>query len=179
MRFRCGVALLHLLQPLVRTWGRERHRALARRDLPPLAPLAGPVEHLGGGVLLLPESAPRADIAAAVVADLRRSGLRVIAANGWEDYDVRILASTLVLGDVVTSSHPIGSIQLRVRRRPRWTAVSLLAAAVAVTFALSPAFAVGLVGFGLVEWVRGLRRAGSFVREVVQRVTVSPAHRSD
>src|SRR5439155_24656032 len=41
--FRAGVAALHVLQPLVRTWGRLRHAPLARRDLPPAAKLAGPL----------------------------------------------------------------------------------------------------------------------------------------
>src|SRR5439155_4194739 len=88
--FRAGVALMHLLQPLARTWARVRHAAVARRDLPSRVALPGPVHDVDGGVLVLPADRPRADLVSAIVADLRRARYRVSTPSGWEDHDVRM-----------------------------------------------------------------------------------------
>ena len=175
-RFRFGVALLHLLQPLVRTWGRWRHREPARRDLPPRELLPGPVQDLGHGVLLLPEDRPRAELASAVVSDLRRAGLRVIPPNGWEPYDCRLIGSAFAAGDLVTSSHPIGSVQLRVRPRLRWGPLATLFATSLLAFYASPAAAALVVAFGAAELGRGLYAVGPKVRRVVHRAAGGEGH---
>lgn len=117
--FRVSVAVHNLLQPLVRVWGRQRGGPTARRELPPTTPIAGPALRLPGGVVLLPEDRPRPDITAAVVAALRRAGSRVVTPTGWEDYDARLSVTFLVAGELVTSGHPVGSVQVQVRPRPR------------------------------------------------------------
>jgi glycosyltransferase involved in cell wall biosynthesis len=172
LQFRVGVAMMHLLQPLVRSWGRWRHRALARQGLPPREPLPGPVRDIGHGALLLPETRPRAEIAAALVADLRQAGLRAIPANGWEDYDVRLLGSTFVVGDLVTSSHPIGSVQLKVRRRPRLFALCSVALVIALVAMINVVPAAVLGTAAVIDVARGAWRTGPGVRRVVRRAIV-------
>jgi glycosyltransferase involved in cell wall biosynthesis len=165
--FRLNVALMHLLQPLVRLWGRQRHRSISWRQLPPLAPLPGPVSRIDRGTLLFPDERPRADFAAAVVAQLRHGGLRLLAPSGWEDHDSRILASGLVYGDLLTTAHPEGAVQLRIRRGVHWRrAVTAMAAVVAVTLISVPLSVVALgavAGVTIVGEAR-LRRAISGLR---------------
>ena len=166
LRFRTAVACMTLLQPLARAGGRLRHRAPARRDLPPGDRLPWPVTELRRHMLLFPEDRPRADLAAAVVTLLRRNGMRVIEATGWEDYDARLIGSSLVRGDLVTSSHPVGSVQMRVRRRlcwPRLVTLVTLVTLVGVVDAL-PAALLGLLM--IVEVGRGLWRTGGLVRRL-------------
>jgi O-antigen biosynthesis protein len=166
--FRLGVAYLHLGQPLVRLWGRWRGAPDARRDLPPSDALDGPAETLGRGVLLLPQHGPRAEVTRAVVAALRRGGVRVLASTGWEDHDARLVGSSLVLGDLVTSAHPEGWVQVRLRvrpRSPRLVAGLGLAIAVAAIGLPGPALALtALLGF---EVVRGVLRVGPRARRTI------------
>jgi glycosyltransferase involved in cell wall biosynthesis len=171
VRFRLGVAMLNLAQPLVRTWGRLRHSEPARRDLPVLDSLPGPVKEVGGGVLLFPETRPRADMAAAMVAWLRRAGLRVVAASGWENFDARIVGSSLVTGDLVTSSHPVGSVQVRTRRRLRIFPAATSVAVVVGAAMLSPAVGAVLLAVVVAELGRGWWATGPRVRRVLSKGT--------
>ena len=76
----------------------------------------------------MPEDRPRADIAAEIVGLLRQDGVRTWPASEWEDCDAHVLGSSLVVGDLVTSTHPEGTVQVRVRRHLRvWRAVGLAA----------------------------------------------------
>jgi hypothetical protein len=174
MRFRFGVAVMHLVQPIVRTWGRMRSRDVARKHLPRAASLPGPVHTVGRGVLLFPATGPRADVTAAVVADLRRAGLRIVPDSGWQDHDARIIGSTLVRGDLVTSAYPIGSIQLRVRRRPRWAHASVFLAVIALCFVINTALGLAVVGLGVLDTLLGLWRTGGLVRRTVRASAVDP-----
>ena len=132
-RFRLSVAAHHLLQPLVRWWGRRRALSSARTGLDVRPPLTGPVREVPGGVLLLPADRPRADIAADIVGLLRQEGIRAWPASEWEACDAHVLGSSLVVGDVVTSGHPHGTVQVRVRTRIRTPrAVGLAAVILAV-----------------------------------------------
>ena len=106
VRFRLGVAGLHLLQPVFREWGRLGAEADARRELPRLPAAPGPALKHGRDVLLVPLDRPRAELVAWVVAELRRAGLRIEAVTGWEDYDARLIGSSLVCGELRTSGHP-------------------------------------------------------------------------
>src|SRR5207248_7647305 len=133
LRFRAGVAFLHLAQPAVRAWGRWRHGSPARREMPPLGPLPGPITRVSRSVLVMPADCPRAELAAHVVACLRRAGMRVLPAIGWEDHDGRVVGSLLLAGDLVTSATPEGWVQLRMRVRLR--PMRALVAAVAVGLA--------------------------------------------
>jgi glycosyltransferase involved in cell wall biosynthesis len=175
--FRLGLAGLHLLQPIFRLWGHLRAEPAARRELPGSLAAPGPVRRLGRGVLLVPLDRPRAELVAWVVAELRRAGLRIETATGWDDYDARIIGSTFVRGELLTSGHPLGSMQLRVRRRLRFIPlVSLLVLATAIAPLALPVAAALLVIVGA-EIARGMWRTGAVVtRSLEQAVaTVAPA----
>jgi glycosyltransferase involved in cell wall biosynthesis len=169
LRFRCVVALLSLLQPLARTWGRIRQRTPARQGLAPQVPLPQPIVRLPRGVLLLPEDRPRQELAAAVVRALRRGGLSVLPASGWEDHDARLVGSALVSGELVTSNHPVGCVQVRVRRRLRRLWGLAYAGAVAVAVPVDPVLVGALIVGGVVETLRGLWRTGPSARTAIER----------
>jgi hypothetical protein len=138
--FRAKVAVHHLLQPLVRWWARSRQRPVARRDVPP-GKLPAPLRRLRGGVVVVAEDRPRSELAAALVGALRHRGIRATAPSGWEDYDARLVLSGLVYGELQTSSHPEGFVQIRIRTRPRWQAIAAaVAAGLAITL-VSPILA--------------------------------------
>ena len=167
-RFRAGVVVLTLLQPLVRRWGRLRAAVAARRGLPAVAPLPGPVGKARRGVLVLPDDRPRAELAAAVVSVLQRAGLKALTPSGWEDYDARFLGSAFVHGDLVTSGHPMGAVQVRMRHRLRGLRLAG-ATAVAVAAGLA-SVRIGLAAGGLVlaSLVIGWWRTGPAARRVVR-----------
>ena len=169
LRFRLGVAAMHLLQPLARSWGRTRHRTLARADLPLPLGLPGPVRKMRGGVLLFPHDRSRAELAEAVVGCLRQAGLRVATGQGWEEYDARVLGSALIAGDVVTSAHPVGHVQLRIRPRLRWRSAAALLLLAAVAASLSAVAGGLLMAAGAIEVARGLWRVGAGARRAVRR----------
>ncbi|WP_052664328.1 glycosyltransferase [Nitriliruptor alkaliphilus] len=171
--FRVGVAWLHLGQPLVRLWGRWKGVPEARRDLPSCAPLPGPVTHLDGGVLLLPATGPRAATTAAIVDVLRRDGVRVLAATGWEDHDARLVGSATLVGDLVTSAHPEGCVQIRVRLRARSGRLAAgTAAAVATSLLGLGAVSLVILAALAVETLRGAVRVGPRSRRAI--VTAAP-----
>jgi O-antigen biosynthesis protein len=134
-RFRIGVAIHHILQPFVRSWGRYRSRSLARRDVAHHDPLPAPTLTLPGGIVVLPEDRPRVDVAAAVVARLRQAGARVVPPSGWEDFDARLGGLPFIEADVQTSGYPEGFVQLRMRIRVRGSRV-LVALVVSALLAL-------------------------------------------
>ena len=126
--FRLNVAVLHSLQPGARAWGRFRHANAARRDHPS-ASLPAPVISHSRGILLFPADRPRPELAKAIVARLRHDGFRVTVPSGWVAHDAVIVGSAMVNGHLVTSSHPMGSVQARVRRRfplGHWVAVATI-----------------------------------------------------
>ncbi|MFN2555475.1 MAG: glycosyltransferase family 2 protein [Nitriliruptorales bacterium] len=166
-RFRLAVALHHLLQPLVRASGRRRHGLLARRELPPPEPLSGPVRQVAWSVWLVPHDRPRGQVAAALVTRLRRLGLHVGLATGWEDYDARWVASTLFYGELVTSAHPIGCVQVRIRRRLRRTACSLVLLGSLASAAIHPLLVAALTLAVMIEVGRGWWRSGRSLGETL------------
>ena len=126
-----------------------------REDLPP------PVKSLGGGVVVVPEDRPRAEIAAALVNALRNRGIRAICPDGWEDYDARLLLSPFAYGELQTSSHPEGYVQVRIRFRPRRRAMMAAAATTIATLLISPVLApIVAAGFaaGIAEGALRARR---------------------
>lgn len=172
--FRLGVALLHLLQPVVRTGGRLRRRSSAFRDAP-AAQLPAPIRALGGSVYLAPLDRPRAEIAVALMGHIRRVGLRVVSGTGWEDYDARLIGSTFVQGDLVTSAHPAGTVQIKVSPRLRWWNVAAVLTAIVLTASFAPALALVLAAIGLGETLRGIWRLETVFRRAVaaEQVAVS------
>jgi O-antigen biosynthesis protein len=166
LRFRGRVAVHHLLQPLVRAWSRRRHRGVARRNLDSIAPLPPPVRWLATGIALLIEDRPRAELAASLIEAVRRCGVRAVNASEWEDYDSRLLMSAFVHGDLQTSSHPAGFVQVRIRRRLRWrrllAAVLIGAAAAAFSPLLALIFGAAVLG----EVGRGIARCRTVLAHV-------------
>jgi O-antigen biosynthesis protein len=173
--FRAGVAMMHLTQPVVRLWSRQRHSSIAARDLPLPERITGPVTDIGAGTLLFPATAPRPDVAADMVLAIRRAGLRTVTSSGWEDYDVRIVGSWLVQGDLVTSGFPEGALQMRVRRRPRMLPAGLAIVAVAVVGFVNPVAGLGVLGLTLLNAAVGLFRTGHRLKTAVRRAVATNA----
>ena len=169
LRFRAAVALHQLLQPLARRWGRARAEGHARLAPSPHPPLPGPASRAAGGVVVLPDDRPRAELAATVAALLRRGGLRTVPAGEWVDYDAVVTGSILVEGRLVTSGHPPGIVQVRVRRGPAWSRTFAVVVAISVLGLIDeePAVAVALVA--AVDVVRGWWRTGPLVRRLIVR----------
>jgi len=132
LRFRAQVAVHHLLQPVVRFWGRNRHRNGASGELGGHPKLPEGIRRVRGGIVVVPEDRPRSELAAALVSALRARGIRALPSSGWEDYDARLLLGAFAYGELQTSSHPEGFVQVRIRTRPRRRR---LVGAVAVTIA--------------------------------------------
>ena len=131
--------------------------------------LTGPPEQLAGGVILLPLAGSRADAAASAVECLRADGLHTIIGSGFEDFDARILGSRLVAGDLITSAHPEGSLQLRVRPRLRtwwYTMVAVVAVALA---AFSPILMAVVLILAALDAAIGLWRVGPKARRAIAR----------
>ncbi len=171
--FRASVATHHMLQPLVRLW--SRHCTVvsgAHRDGTEPAALAGPATAQRAGVMLLPQPTPRSAIAAAIVAALRHRGLRVTPGTEWDDHDAKLAGSALVVGHLVTSGHPIGCVQVRVRRRllGRRVAMMVLAAVVAAVLT-GPGTALAVVGAAALDVTVGAWRTGPVVRRAVRGAT--------
>ncbi len=166
-KYRIWVAAMHLLQPLARTGARLSQRRIARGDLPAPEGLPVPIVRQKGGVLELPRDRPRALLVAAVAAWLRQAGLRVTEPTGWEPYDARLAASSLVYGDLVTSSHPEHVIQLRVRRRLRRRALLAFAALALLASLVSGHLALITLGAAVAEGARGWWRSGPLVRRAL------------
>ncbi|HEX2179462.1 MAG TPA: glycosyltransferase, partial [Actinomycetota bacterium] len=156
LRFRLGVALLHLLQPLVRTWGRLRNGSAAARVVRPEALPA--VTRGEGNLLIFDGDRPREQFVSLLAAHLRRTGLRLESATGWEEHDLTLLASTTVSGMVTSSAFPEGCIQMRLRPKLRLRPVVVMVAAALLGMVWLPAFS-GAVGAAIaLETARGWYR---------------------
>ncbi|MHB2022727.1 MAG: hypothetical protein ACYCO3_05280, partial [Mycobacteriales bacterium] len=165
--FKLAVAFLHLAQPLVRTAARLREDVLSRRHSPSFVRLPGPIRRVDRTTVLAPCDRPRESFVADLVGDLRRAGWRVAVPSGWEDHDALLYGSTLVRGELLTSAHPVGCIQLRVRRRPRLRpliALAVLAGALAPLWPVGPAVVGALV---VADTARGLWALGPRLRRTV------------
>ncbi len=167
LRFRAGVAALHLAQPLVRTWGRLWHGRSARRTVSAAVELLGPAVPATGGALVLPADRQRAAIAADVIAVLRRGGLRVVGPTGWEDYDGVVRGSATIDGLLVTSAHPEGCVQLRTRLRLRTRSLLVAVLAIAIVAGLAPLVAAAMAAVVVTDVLVGLRRVGPTVRRLI------------
>jgi glycosyltransferase involved in cell wall biosynthesis len=152
-RFRLAVARLHIVQPLVRTWGRLRRQQGAPRDTPTTVRLSQPLRRLPGGALLVAEEGHRPAFAAALLEEIRRRGVRVVSSRGWDDHDGRLHISLLLTAELLTSSHPPGFVQVRVRHRARSECIVLTALAVClVPIVPIAAGAIALAAFADIGW---------------------------
>ena len=155
----------------MRLWGRLRHREPARRTINGDVALPGPPTRAPAGVLLLPADRPRPELAAAIVNELRRRKVRVLPPTEWEAHDASFVASTLVIGELVTSSHPEGCVQVRVRRRTRSAFAALYALAAVVGVLLTPVAGAAVVAVAALEVGRGSWRCGPRVRRIVRKAS--------
>jgi hypothetical protein len=165
LAFRAHVATHHLLQPVARIWGRVTSRQSAHASLAVPGILPPLLRRAPGGVVVVADERPRAELASALLAELRRRGLRARSPNGWEKHDARVVLSPLVCGDLVTSSHPVGYVQIRVRPHLRVVPLVALATAAAVAAIVSAPLAnlvliaiAGALAFGEVRARLLLRR---------------------
>jgi glycosyltransferase involved in cell wall biosynthesis len=167
--FRVATAALWLAQPLARTWGRLRARGEALGGLAPAPSLVGPARRLPGGTLLVPVDGPRERTAAAVAETLRRTGRRIVPPSDWDERDVGVVGSLVVLGEVVTSAFPNGVVQLRVRRRLRVGPAAGAAAAVLLAAVVAPGLVPVVAGLVAIDTARGLWRTGPGLRAALER----------
>ena len=161
---------MHLLQPLVRYWARHtggRATATSGRR----ASLGATGTFREGLVLVVPHSGPRPELVGAIAAHIRRSGVRAMASTGWDSFDVRVIGSTIVSGELLTSAYPEGWVQVRIRRRARGWGATVVVAGLAFTSAIDP-LAVLIFGTAAVaEVTRGFWRTGPVVRQAVREAT--------
>jgi hypothetical protein len=171
LRARVAIAGLTMAQPLVRAWGRTRNRAPALRTTAPSEPVPRPTRRVAGRVLVYAADRDRSELAAALIAHLRRGGLRVLPATGWDDHDARIDGGPFVWGEILTTEHPLGCIQVRVRRRVRRRSVG--AAIVVGSVALSLSATAGTVSVAVAVAIvmaaalHGMWRTGPLVERLL------------
>ena len=166
--FRTIVTLLTLAQPVARLAGRLRARAaagggIARRSTtkPGFLPTAQ------RGVYITEHDRDRAEVVVIAMTALREAGLRIMPARGWEDHDGRVIGSLLISGDLVSSAHPPGWVQFRMRRRLRWK-IAFPYVLLAVTLGvLQPIAGLVLCVGGALELVRGIWRTGATVERTL------------
>jgi hypothetical protein len=163
LRARVAIAGLTMAQPLVRAWGRTRNRAPALRNGAAGEAVPRPTGRAAGRVLVYAADRDRASLATALIAHLRRGGLRVLPATGWDDHDARIDAGPFVWGEILTTEHPAGCIQVRVRRRVRRPALGAAAVGAGVALSLSVTASAVVVATVMAAALLGVWRTGPFV----------------
>jgi glycosyltransferase involved in cell wall biosynthesis/exo-beta-1,3-glucanase (GH17 family) len=171
LSYRFGVALMHLLQPLSRTFARSWHRPEARKRVIRAPQLIGPAQALSGGVVLIPEDRPREKLVDDILLLLRQAGVTVVPPTGWEPYDARLLMTVLVAGELITSSHPVGWVQVRIVSRLRMGAVVGLACAAALLGLIAPAATVGLLLIGMLDLMIGASRLARLRARIRSKAT--------
>jgi GT2 family glycosyltransferase len=168
LRFRATVGLLHLLQPLARWWGRWRHRVAAHEALGGSDALPAPVERRRRTTTFA-STVSRPQLAGAVVERLRRAGVVVLPVTGWEDHDGRVAGSLLVGGELLTTGHADGIVQVRVRRYVRWPWVIGAAVAAGLLWFVAPAAGIAVASVALADGARGVYRTGLRIRRILWR----------
>ena len=168
-RFRAHVAMLHLLQPAVRTYGRlgGHFASSALRPIPGAMP-----ERLwvaGRTTVLCREDRPRPDIVAGILEMLRQSHFRVSMASGWHDYDAHVAASWLVQGRVVSSCHPPGWVHVRVRLRLRTFVVVPLMLTATAFLVWEPVVGALVAAAAAIDGTLGARRIQKALRRIATR----------
>lgn len=155
--FRAEVATLFLLQPLARLWGRLASSDETGHSYPSPPRIGAVAVTRKRDIVVITTSASRMDVMAELVRCFRRRRLGVVAPTGWEAHDFRVRASALLAGDVISSSHIPGTVQIRARARLRTAPLAgfLIMAAIAA-ISTPPAALIVALAAG-VELVRGIR----------------------
>lgn len=165
--FRWQVAALHLLQPLARSGGRHiRWRSRADRTVE-VSPVVGAGRRVGGAIVIIEDRIPRVSLLSQFIDGFRGAGLRVVPVTGWEDHDIEVISSLLVRGRLLSSSHPPGWIQVRLRMRARPVIAPALLGVVVLLAMLQPLAAAVLVALGAVSLARGIYRLQRCFRAMV------------
>ncbi len=175
LRFRAEVATLFVLQPLARLAGRLASADEAWPSAHATRWIAAGAISRRGDTVLISTRAPRDEIMERLVRQFRRSHLRVIAPTGWEEYDCRTHLSAMVAGDVISSSHVPGTVQIRVRARLRTGWVAAFAIVAGVAAIATPAASLAVLAVAAVELARGVWSA----RVVMPRMIASAVAQSD
>ena len=115
----------------------------------------------------MPENRPRPELAENIVQILRRTGMRVVPPTGWEPYDALVMASALVGAELVTSAHPPGWVQLRVRRYLRWKPALFLCALIGLASLTDARIALAMVLFAGANIAVGAWRTGPGLRRIL------------
>jgi len=97
--------------------------------------------------------------------------VRAIASTGWDAFDVRVIGSTIVGGELTTSAYPEGYVQVRIRRRPRAWGTTVVIAGLAFTSAIDPLAVFVFGSAAAAEITRGWWRTGPVVRRAVREAT--------
>src|SRR2546423_14454697 len=113
------------------------------------------------------EDRPRADLAAALVTRLRQRGFATQVSTGWEGFDCRVIGSRLWMGALITTAHPVGSVQVRVRRRVRPLAIAIAALAVLIGFVLAPSLGAAVLLGVIADALFGAWRTGPAIRRAI------------
>src|SRR5262249_40934866 len=114
-----------------------------------------------GGVLVMRHDRERPQLVIAALRALRHAGLWLRPASAWADHDAAGRVSALVRAELVTSAHPPGWVQLRVRRRvtTHWASAALVVAGAAAV-SHHPLASLVVLALGVVDvTVGGLRCA--------------------
>jgi hypothetical protein len=166
---------LHVAQPIARRLGRLHARpavrAAAARGRTPLPPLT----HTRGRGAIVEHDRPRVELVLDLVDALRRGGLRMRTASSFVEHDASGLASLLVRAELLTSAHPVGWVQIRIRRLPAWPIV-IMTALLAVMLCVSgePTLIVGLLAVAvLADIAIGFVRSGPMARRALERASQS------
>jgi hypothetical protein len=171
VRVRVAIAALTMAQPLVRAWGHTHNRTPALRSCAAAEAWLRPTGRAKGHVFIYDADRDRAVLAAALIARLRRGGLRVLAATGWEDYDARISAGPFVCGEMIATEHPKGCIQVRVRRRARTWVLAGTAAVAGGALLISFAAFAAVAAVAALGALWGLSRTGRCVDRLLMGAT--------
>jgi glycosyltransferase involved in cell wall biosynthesis len=163
--FRIRVALLHVLQPVVRLAGRHDRRGAVKPAQDGGWRPPHPSRRIGRATVIVPEDRPRVNLISALLHELASSRMRASAATGWDAYDIRILGSFLLTARLVSSSHPPGWVQVKLTTRVRWWLAAPLVAACLVLALIQPIAALTMLTLAALEALFGHRRmVRSFLR---------------
>jgi glycosyltransferase involved in cell wall biosynthesis len=173
LRFRAEVALLYLVQPLARLLGRLSSVDEVTRAAPATPWIAAGAVTRKRGMVMIATSASRDEIMAGLVRHFRDGRLTVVAPTGWEEHDCQVLASSMVAGDIVSSSHVPGTVQIRVRSRLRTAPLAAFVILAGIAAVANPAAALLFLLPAVVELGRGLWVTRSVIpRMIVKAVGV-------
>jgi hypothetical protein len=166
--FRLRVGLLHLAQPLARLAGRYAARPGPTAVTGATPALPPPVSRAAGGTLVFATGGTREQFLAKIIerADFPKRRLR--AGSGFVDYDATLKGSLLVRGALITSAHPVGWVQVRVRRTLRRLPAGALLLSVAGLALAEPLAAVALSVAGLLDIAWGYKRSGALLRNLTR-----------